>query len=73
MRGRRLREEFVFLERFVETCSLFDMADQTWPTPMSPVAFGPTVIPMSPTAEGTQPASAELECRVAMLEQQEFL
>ena len=26
---------------------------------MSPVTFGPTVIPMSPTAEGTQPASAE--------------
>ena len=35
------------------------MADQTSPTPMSPVTFGPTVIPMSPTAEGTQPASAE--------------
>ena len=26
---------------------------------MSPVTFGPTVVPMSPTAEGTQPASAE--------------
>ena len=26
---------------------------------MSPVTFGPTVFPMSPTAEGTQPASAE--------------
>ena len=26
---------------------------------MSPVTFGPTVIPTSPTAEGTQPASAE--------------
>ena len=35
------------------------MADQTSPTPMSSVTFGPTVIPMSPTAEGTQPASAE--------------
>ena len=35
------------------------MADQTSPTPMSPVTFGPTVFPMSPTAEETQPASAE--------------
>ena len=35
------------------------MADQTSPTPMSPVTFGPSVFPMSPTAEGTQPASAE--------------
>ena len=35
------------------------MADQTSQTPMSPVTLGPTVIPMSPTAEGTQPASAE--------------
>ena len=26
---------------------------------MSPVTFGPTVFPMSPTAEETQPASAE--------------
>ena len=35
------------------------MADQMSPTPMSSVTFGPTVVPVSPTAEGTQPASAE--------------
>ena len=35
------------------------MAEQTSPTPMSPVTFGPQVFPTSPTAEETQPASAE--------------